>query len=401
MKIKNRKQFHTVKLLMVLLIITSFIFSGYRFAPNNETWMTSPTGSAKHLDGTTVLVSLFVEDPSSSWTAEKKEIVMSKMDLANDFLVAEGNSYGKSVNLIYDIYEHPDLAYTVSYHNTIDDSEDCSYDLLDYMTRYINSQIPTQQIMSQYGVDSIAYMCFLDKSGVSYTFPYYEGDSDLYYYETCFMFLKCDGDYEPPAVYAHEMLHLFGARDLYASNEYDGITKDFVQYIETNYPNEIMLTTYDENWNNVQDYVSNDLTDITAYFIGWKDSIPELGAYPSIATKNPASFSEYDGGIGDYSEYTAGDYDYDYEPGSNRWGSDIETNPSSGWGTKTEDDFCSDTDDFCSDTDNSCSGWGSGSCDSDYDYDYCDTSDIDYDIDSSDDSWFWDLVWWFFYYLFE
>lgn len=330
---KTKRTKIQISALLTGLLLISVTLCGYRFSAVSTDWMTSSTGSAKYLDGSTVLVSLFIEDPSSTWTDEKKELVMSKMDIANDFLVTEGASYGKSVNLIYNIYEHPDLNYTVSYSGTINDSDSSSYHLLDYVTNYIDENIPTQDILSNYGVDSIGYMCFLDKSGVSYTFPYYEGDSDLYYYETCFMFLKCDGDYEPPAVYAHEMLHLFGARDLYATNEPDGITKDFVQHIETDYPNEIMLTTYDENWNNVQDHVSNDLTDITAYFIGWVDDIPELDTYPSIYYPYPASFGDVNDDSGDYSDYQAGDSDNS----ESHWGGDNQTT-GAGWGTKSNGD---------------------------------------------------------------
>lgn len=313
--------------LLICMILIASILCGYqRFSPSSD-WVDSPTGSAKYLDGSTVLVSLFIEDSSSSWSDDKKEIVMSKMDLANDFLVSEGNSYGKSVNLIYDIYEHPDLSYMVSYSGTIDDSNRASYQLLEFITRYIDNEIPTQEILASYNVDSIAYMCFLDKSGVSFTFPYYEGDSDLYYYETCYMFLKCDGDYEPPAVYAHEILHLFGARDLYSTNQSDGITKEFVQHIEQDYPNEIMLTTYDENWNNVQDHVSNEITDITAYYIGWLEEIPELETYPSIYYPYTASFGDVNDDTGNYTDYSAGDSD---NPDSH-WGSDS----NSGWGNNS------------------------------------------------------------------
>lgn len=373
MRLKQiHKKFFQHAILLIACILLIATLCGYHSKPSIDTWGTEPTGSAKYLDGTTVLVSLFIEDPSSNWSAEKREMVMAKMDLANDFLVAEGASYGKNVNLIYNIYEHPDLEYTVAYPDKIIDTDKSAYKLLDFITDYIDTQIPTQDIMEQYGVGSIAYMCFLDKSGVSYTFPYYEDDSDIYYYETCFMYLKCDGDYEPPAVYAHEMLHLFGARDLYATNELDGITKDFVQYIESQYPNEIMLTTYDENLNNVQEYVSNDLTDITAYFIGWLDTIPELETYPSIYYEYPASFGDVGDTSGDYSDYYAGDSDDADHPGG-RWGSDSNSagqqwgsggSSASGWGSSSNSsngqwgaDSTSATPDIHTDPDGSLGFW--------------------------------------------
>ena len=273
-----------------------------------DSWTSGdPTGSASYLNGSTVFVSLFVEDPRSSWSDEDRALVMSKLDIATDYLISAGASYGKTVSLTYDIYDHPDLAYTISYPKNIRDNDDSARDLLDYMVDYIAETIPTADLLNEYQATSIGYLCFLNKDGVSYTFPYYDDDSDCYLYETCFLYLKCDDEYEPPAVYAHEILHLFGARDLYETNETDGISKEFVQYIETNYPNEIMMTTYDENWNNVQDHVTNDLTDITAYFIGWLDTIPELSTYPSIETEYPACFTEVDHPSGNYEDYSAGD----------------------------------------------------------------------------------------------
>ena len=348
-----------------LLLAIALLLSGFCFAPKVPGWGTSPTGSVKYLDGSTVLVSLFIDAPEADWTQEKKDMVTGKMNLANDYLVAAGNSYGKTVNLIYNIQEHPDLCYMVPYSKKIDDSDDTSYDLLDYVTKYIDTNIPTEDILNQYGVDSIGYMCYLDSEGTSFTFPFYEDDADIYYYETCFLYIRCDGDNEPPAVYAHEILHMFGARDLYATDESDGITKDFVQHIETTYPNEIMLTTYDENWENVQDHVSNDLTDITAYFIGWIDTIPELEQYPSIRSKNRASFAVTDA-EGDYSDYTMGDPD-------SYWDSDhSSTSGTSGSSTASG------------------SHWGSGSSGSSGS-----TSDS-----GDDDFTIWDLIWIILWFLF-
>lgn len=320
MRISHTQHIHHIRhMLTTIFAIGLICLTSLGFSPISElslaagrsmpdSWTSGdPTGSASYLNGSTVFVSFFIEDPHSSWSDEERALVMSKLDIATDYLISAGTSYGKTVSLTYDIYDHPDLAYTISYPKNIRDNDDSARDLLDYMVDYIAETIPTTDLLNEYQATSIGYLCFLNKDGVSYTFPYYDDDSDCYLYETCFLYLKCDDEYEPPAVYAHEILHLFGARDLYETNETDGISKEFVQYIETNYPNEIMLTTYDENWNNVQDHVTNDLTDITAYFIGWLDTIPELSTYPSIETEYPACFTEVDHPSGNYEDYSAGD----------------------------------------------------------------------------------------------
>ena len=122
---------------------------------------------------------------------------------------------------------------------------------------------------------------------------------------------------------------------------------------------------YDENWENVQDHVSNDLTDITAYFIGWVDTIPELEQYPSIRSKNRASFAVTDA-EGDYSDYTMGDPD-------SYWDSDhSSTSGTSGSSTASG------------------SHWGSGS-----------SSSSGSTSDSGDDDFtIWDLIWIILWFLF-
>ena len=71
------------------------------------------------------------------------------------------------------------------------------------------------------------------------------------------------------------MLHTFGAIDLYmADYSYDdyNITQDFVDYIENSDGNDIMYTTYDAYTNEPHyDEITNELTDIDAYYVGWLD----------------------------------------------------------------------------------------------------------------------------------
>ena len=55
-------------------------------------------------------------------------------------------------------------------------------------------------------------------------------ESMPYPYEMCCMFMNCGGYLEAPSGFAHEMLHTFGAVDLYTASEY-GVTQDYVDYV--------------------------------------------------------------------------------------------------------------------------------------------------------------------------
>lgn len=82
-----------------------------------------------------------------------------------------------------------------------------------------------------------------------------------------------------PSVIIHEILHLFGAPDLYAPDAQDIgylITMGFVDYCKENYPQDIMLSTYDrETDKRLPDRITQEITDITAYYIGWLETAPD------------------------------------------------------------------------------------------------------------------------------
>lgn len=216
-------------------------------------WEQSPTGSAKYLDGDTVLVSIFLDDEDAHWTSSDMELVKSNMKLACEFLKDEGKRYGKDVNLIYDIDAYPDL----EYHYKTDDAfpgststtdegaaGEAANVLLLNVNQYIHTNINIENIMSKYNVNSVGFLVFIDNETDKATaYSYYLGYDKRYYCEVSFINLrwKKTADDVMPETYAHEILHLFGARDLYCTSEINGVTKEFVDYIYDKYPKDIML----------------------------------------------------------------------------------------------------------------------------------------------------------------
>ena len=83
--------------------------------------------------------------------------------------------------------------------------------------------------------------------------------------------MRCDGQLEPPSCIIHEMLHTFGASDLYSEGMY-GITQKYVDYAEAARLNDIMRMNVDpRSGAYVYDRMHNPITDITAYYIGLTD----------------------------------------------------------------------------------------------------------------------------------
>ena len=94
-----------------------------------------------------------------------------------------------------------------------------------------------------------------------------------------------------PAVFAHEMLHTFGAPDLYWTDTYSvfeldyGITKEFTDYVKENELNDIMRITWDpQTGNYLTKTIAQHITEITAYYAGLinhSDIVEEWGFDPS------------------------------------------------------------------------------------------------------------------------
>jgi len=271
-------------------------------------WEEATTGSVKYLDGSTVLVSIFMEDKNALWTSIDEELVHNNLDIACDYLVEEGKRYGKDVNLIYDTEEYSDLEYHLDYNKAFpgstDDDTAAVDDFVNYVYEYIYNEISVEDIMKKYHVNSVGFLIFIDgEADAATAYNYHYGPTNYYYEEIAFINLRWDYDRNVnPDTYAHEILHMFGARDLYYTDAGDGISRDFVDYVAEEYSKDIMLgyATKGVSW---EDKITSQITDITAYFIGWKDYISELDDFPEIKAKYPASFTQDDANMDEYEEY--------------------------------------------------------------------------------------------------
>ena len=71
----------------------------------------------------------------------------------------------------------------------------------------------------------------------------------------------------------------------------DGVTRELVNYIKRDYPDEIMLTTYNRLGLPSYNRITNEIYDITAYCLGWLDTLPEAERFPELKRDIPAAFT--------------------------------------------------------------------------------------------------------------
>ena len=253
-------------------------------------------GTARELEGNIAVVSAFVSTPDCQWDfdelfyTEAFQAYWVGLETAVKFIEEKSNEYGHSPHFIYDWNEHPELIY----------KGDVDTDPMDMMStmsaadQYIDSSIYTADILESTGADQVIYMLVYNTPAYNRTTSYTKivlGMDEEYPYEMCNMLMNVnDRENTLPSTIAHEMLHTFGAPDLYTTggiSSYFGITQEFIDYLKQNNVNDIMRVDADFDPDKGEaDYESvwQEMTEITAYYLGLTDHseiVEQWGLEPS------------------------------------------------------------------------------------------------------------------------
>lgn len=255
-------------------------------------------GSVRLLDEPTVLVSVYLNDAAtgSIWTADAREEARQQVAMAVDWITAEAGRYGVTAELYYDDggTDSP-LCHTYSVRSRLQGGAPSmeSDDFLNEMDA-VCATLDTDDLRARYGTDRVGFLIFLPVSGTSFTMAHYADDGEDFFYEySCLYRFDAYSDTaepESPATYAHEILHLFGAPDYYAESGDFFVDEELTAYMENNHPDEIMLSTYTAEGENLYTAIEKELGTLTAYCVGLTDTCPELQLFPQLAAVEPGIF---------------------------------------------------------------------------------------------------------------
>lgn len=232
-------------------------------------------GINRELEGTPYVVVFFLDDDVSSWTEDGVGRFYNKLVAPSlDFLEESAEYWGVSLDFQvgYDAtYLHPQQP--LRYEGIVEPNNDtsASRDIADQVARsrgYASKEEMHAALQAQTGEQEIIYLFMLNKSGQTHARIYYNcAQNAQFENESLFEYCVIYTGFEPGVenvgneAVAHEILHLYGAQDYYTPEERYTIASVIC-------PTDIMLC--------MQNDVSNyDVTQLTAYSVGWYDLIPE------------------------------------------------------------------------------------------------------------------------------
>lgn len=261
-------------------------------------------GSVRLPGDPTVLVSVYLNDAAtgSIWTKEARAQSQQSVAMAVDWLTRQAAGYGVDARIYYDDgTDTSPLCYTYSLRSRLRggvDSEE-SNDFLDEMDA-LCATLDTAELEAKYGTTRVGFLLFLPVSGTSFTMAHYAEDGASFPYEYCCLY-RYDAysdrtEPESPATYAHEILHLFGAPDLYEGSSDPYVDGDLTAYVAQTYPDEIMYSTYADDGSNLYTSIDKVISPLTAYCIGLTDTCPELAQFPQLDQVEPGVFHYGDSG---------------------------------------------------------------------------------------------------------
>lgn len=225
------------------------------------------SGSAAVLKGKCGIINIYIEDNESSWTFEQKTRTFENMSLAIYFIKEAACKYGMDLEI-----SRVEFGYdrAIKYNGIVPtdmfDDPVWTEDVIKSLG-YFSSFTAVESLRQRYAVEQVVLVYHINKQGTSYNLSFYKDTSPQWYAERNVIFTRYNsGNPTASGTFVHEILHSFGAGELYFP--YD-TTDERKQLAQKYFPNDIMSRID-------YDISKLDIGRYTAYRIGWIDKLDEL-----------------------------------------------------------------------------------------------------------------------------
>ena len=226
------------------------------------------SGSAAILTGRVVVWHLWAEDAASSWTDAEQADIGGRVREALGFLVREAHAHGVDVAFVEetagrvrspaeiptDMFAHPIWT-----------------ERLVQATGAASANRLVADLRRRHGAGAALIALHVNKAALSYNLTFYAGVDPLYAAERIVCFARYpDGTPTCAASYAHEILHNFGAGELYFPFDRTDTRAKRARQL---FPNDVMSRVD-------RDIAKVHVGPFTAYRVGWTDRLdPDLRGF--------------------------------------------------------------------------------------------------------------------------
>ena len=227
-------------------------------------------GTAGEIEGRTILVSIFVNNTRYSWNFDDDADFQTYSELyyhlktAAEWIESTCASWGTQTEIVWDWYNNKDLYYVANFDIPMNGATSTRYgEIYDWLV----TNIPTETLLETYDADNIIYMWYVDttldeeENSFAFQFDYSGLTEGQVGYEGVWFNVRHDGFSMGAPTLAHELLHLFGARDLYYTDNY--ITQEYMDYLVSIGSEDIMYMVYDDPDNIIETF-----SELDAYYVG-------------------------------------------------------------------------------------------------------------------------------------
>lgn len=241
--------------------------------------LSNDMGSSRFLNGRIDVYCFFVDDDESAWDESLyTSFINWQVMPALDFLANQAKRWGIDLSFNVKSYYSGNAPFSMKYNGTVNknlavggSTKDVFRQIAVNMGYASDDDFAVRDSKSDARTDEV-YLTFISKDGVSYARNMYS-KSEAYH--------VCDDDSEHAVIFrkglnshittlsyketsdtiAHEILHLFGGEDFYGEKRI-GLAEQYCR-------SDIMLQ-------DSSDIDQMEITEVTAFCLGWTDNVPEL-----------------------------------------------------------------------------------------------------------------------------
>ena len=247
--------------LFVIVLCFCIVFPQDVFGQSVGKWR---SGSAQQLVGNVYTLICFVSGPDDVWSFTEKQEIMKKIDNSQLWLQQQAQRYGVDVNFEergqYGL--EADIKLPTITRGTASGTEPVDWvSKTLYAIGYTSTQQFVDWVAKHTKTQNSHVLIFVKGKGNGYAMPSStEMDRELYFLEGAVLYEQFPNGYELPAsAIAHEVLHLYGAWDLYQTFQQSAENE---KRARKKFPDSIMLrTSY---------YIDElEVDELSAWRVGW------------------------------------------------------------------------------------------------------------------------------------